>query len=215
MAPEMINQKVYDHSIDTWALGILLYELVHGYAPFPGSRDQISKGHQRMKIVFKQGLTAEYEDLVRRLLQHSADQRMSLVEVFGHAWVYKYQQKYFPDFNADADASSSYVSDEEEEEEEYEEEEYDEEEEPDTQRKKMLTKGTNNEYEYYEETVPDKEEDIQYDEPSASENIMMAEDESMTPSGTPIGDQTSDNTSMSYNQKFDKFDKFKNDPYYA
>mmetsp|Transcript_28029 Transcript_28029/g.34790 ORF Transcript_28029/g.34790 Transcript_28029/m.34790 type:complete len:80 (-) Transcript_28029:851-1090(-) len=79
MAPEMINQKVYDHSIDTWALGILLYELVHGQAPFPGSRDQIAKGHQRMKFGFKQGLTAEYEDLVRRLLRHEADQRMSLV----------------------------------------------------------------------------------------------------------------------------------------
>ena len=41
MAPEMINQKMYDHAIDTWALGILLYELVHGQAPFPGKREQI------------------------------------------------------------------------------------------------------------------------------------------------------------------------------
>ena len=45
MAPEMIQQRSYDHSIDTWALGILLYELVHGQAPFPGSRDAIAKGH--------------------------------------------------------------------------------------------------------------------------------------------------------------------------
>ena len=78
-----------------------------------------------MKIVFKQGLTAEYEDLVKKLLQHQSDQRMPLVEVFGHAWVFKYQQKYFPDFNAEAEESSSYASDEEEEEydEEYDEEE--------------------------------------------------------------------------------------------
>ena len=123
MAPEMINQNLYDHSIDTWALGILLYELVHGYAPFPGTRDQIARGHKSMKINFKQGLTREYEDLVRRLLQHSAEQRMALVEVFGHPWVFKYQQKYFPDFRASADMSdTSYASEDEEEEEEYEEE---------------------------------------------------------------------------------------------
>jgi len=40
---------------------------------------------------------------------------------------------------------------------------------------------------------------------------MYAEDESMTPSGTPFGEDVSDATSMSYNKKFKKFEK---DPYY-
>ncbi len=35
MAPEMVFEKEYNFSIDIWALGILLYELLHGYAPFP------------------------------------------------------------------------------------------------------------------------------------------------------------------------------------
>jgi serine/threonine protein kinase len=34
MAPEMLNGKEYDYRIDIWALGILLYELTHGRAPF-------------------------------------------------------------------------------------------------------------------------------------------------------------------------------------
>ena len=58
MAPEMINQRMYDHSIDTWALGILLYELVHGQAPFPGKREQIAKGQHAMKIPFRKDLTS-------------------------------------------------------------------------------------------------------------------------------------------------------------
>jgi len=36
MAPEMIQKKPYDYKIDIWALGILLFELIQGYAPFRG-----------------------------------------------------------------------------------------------------------------------------------------------------------------------------------
>ena len=34
MAPEIINEDPYDSSIDVWSLGVLLYELLHGYSPF-------------------------------------------------------------------------------------------------------------------------------------------------------------------------------------
>jgi serine/threonine protein kinase len=34
MAPEMAYEKQYDYKIDVWALGVLIYELVHGHAPF-------------------------------------------------------------------------------------------------------------------------------------------------------------------------------------
>lgn len=34
MAPEVILNKRYNYKIDNWALGILLYELLHGYSPF-------------------------------------------------------------------------------------------------------------------------------------------------------------------------------------
>jgi len=34
MAPEIIKEKPYNQGIDVWSLGILLYELIHGYSPF-------------------------------------------------------------------------------------------------------------------------------------------------------------------------------------
>ena len=40
MAPEMINKQPYNDTIDIWGLGILLYELLHGYSPFRGPRPE-------------------------------------------------------------------------------------------------------------------------------------------------------------------------------
>lgn len=40
MAPELIKKMYYDHSVDVWAAGILLYKLVTGAFPFRGSSEK-------------------------------------------------------------------------------------------------------------------------------------------------------------------------------
>ena len=40
MAPEMFGEKGYDYSIDIWAFGCLMYELVNGKPPFMGEDDE-------------------------------------------------------------------------------------------------------------------------------------------------------------------------------
>ncbi len=34
MSPEMLSNKPHDYRVDIWAMGILLYEMLHGNAPF-------------------------------------------------------------------------------------------------------------------------------------------------------------------------------------
>lgn len=43
MAPEMISSKPHTHLVDVWSLGILLFELCHGKAPFRGDQQKIKQ----------------------------------------------------------------------------------------------------------------------------------------------------------------------------
>lgn len=36
MAPEILENKPYNEKVDVWALGVLLFELTQGFAPFKG-----------------------------------------------------------------------------------------------------------------------------------------------------------------------------------
>lgn len=57
MAPEMITNKPHNHQIDVWSLGILLYELTHGKAPFRGSQFEIGNEIVKGNVQFKKGLS--------------------------------------------------------------------------------------------------------------------------------------------------------------
>lgn len=56
MSPEMIENRPYNHTLDVWCLGILLYELLHGHAPFTGQFEIIKEKILKGKIRFRKNL---------------------------------------------------------------------------------------------------------------------------------------------------------------
>jgi len=52
MAPEMIQKKPYDYKIDIWALGILLFELIQGFAPFKGESGEEVISEMKKPFIF-------------------------------------------------------------------------------------------------------------------------------------------------------------------
>ena len=62
MAPEIIQEMPYDKSIDMWSLGILLYELIHGYSPFRAQNEESDEEYQEIfKNIIKYNFKIEKE----------------------------------------------------------------------------------------------------------------------------------------------------------
>ena len=88
MAPEMIFDKHYDYRVDIWALGILLYELLHGYAPFEGdSANEVRSEILNGKLRLDPSLSPNAQDLIFQILKIDPEQRISLKEIKKHAWI--------------------------------------------------------------------------------------------------------------------------------
>ena len=82
--PEWIRDKKYGGMpLTMWTLGVLLYVMVTGRLPFQ-KPEQILKA----RIVFPPGMdiSSECQQLIRRLLRSSPEDRLSMQELLSHQW---------------------------------------------------------------------------------------------------------------------------------
>ncbi|KAG3027351.1 hypothetical protein JG687_00002710 [Phytophthora cactorum] len=87
LSPEMIRGEKYDESVDIWAVGIIMYELLVGKPPFeaPGQNETIeliTEGQLRVPPM----VSLAAKDLITRILQKLPEKRISLQEIKAHRW---------------------------------------------------------------------------------------------------------------------------------
>lgn len=87
MAPEILSVEPYDHSVDWWSLGILIYALLSGEYPLSAAKDHIQMNEKVSRHIFELDQSSgkysvESCDLVRKLLRKNPQRRLkSLTEV--------------------------------------------------------------------------------------------------------------------------------------
>ena len=85
MAPEILGVEPYDHSVDWWSLGILIYALLSGEYPLNAAKDHIQMNERVSKHIFeldrsKGNYTDEACDLVRKLLRKNSHRRLKSLD---------------------------------------------------------------------------------------------------------------------------------------
>jgi calcium-dependent protein kinase len=89
MAPEVINES-YNEKCDLWSIGTIMYVLLVGAQPFPGTDEEviekIKKGkYDKIRSAYK-SLSGEAKDLMSKLMKVNAKNRLGADEALQHSW---------------------------------------------------------------------------------------------------------------------------------
>ena len=92
LAPEMINQQGHSTNLDLWNLGVLLFELLTGSAPFQASNQAaMFEKILKVRITFPKNFPPLAKDLILKLLKANPDERIPLSEIVNHPWMQTHQ----------------------------------------------------------------------------------------------------------------------------
>ena len=91
LCPEMINNSGHDQKVDIWCIGVLLFELITGVAPWEGSDVQTIKHNiSRLKINWPSDMDPTAADLISKILKYNPEERISLRNMLKHPFFTQY-----------------------------------------------------------------------------------------------------------------------------
>jgi serine/threonine protein kinase len=91
LAPEMVQDVLYDQKVDVWSLGVLCFELLLGFTPFKAETDKLTcakiSKFDCAKYKFPSNVSKAGADLICKILKHDPKERISLEEILKHEWI--------------------------------------------------------------------------------------------------------------------------------
>lgn len=88
MAPELVQEQPYNHSVDIWSYGIILYELFAGQPPFyTNNLYSLIKMIVRNPVKYPSNMSSEFKSFLKGLLIKEPNKRMSWPEILDHPFL--------------------------------------------------------------------------------------------------------------------------------
>lgn len=93
MAPEILQRKPYDKSVDMWAIGVITFFLLCGYTPFDRNSSveeiqAIVKGDYAFEPADNwESISASAKDFIKSLLRLNPADRMTARQALEHPWL--------------------------------------------------------------------------------------------------------------------------------
>lgn len=93
MAPEILLGTGYDHSVDLWSVGVILYIVISGAHPFDqdnadGAMKDVIEGKYSFPDNRFARITPQCKNLIRQLLTVNPQKRPSAREALKHPWLH-------------------------------------------------------------------------------------------------------------------------------
>ncbi|CAN1252329.1 Serine/threonine-protein kinase Aurora-3 [Linum perenne] len=92
LAPELVENKAHDYTVDNWTLGVLCYEFLYGAPPFEAERQRDTfRRIMKVDLNFPPNppTSEEAKDIISKLLVKDSSKRLSLQKIMEHPWITK------------------------------------------------------------------------------------------------------------------------------
>lgn len=94
MSPEMLNQLPQTYKVDVWAVGVLLYEMLHASPPFRAKNPkELSRLISQNNFPISPNLSNSVKSLISSLLQENPESRPTILEVLKSEWIQTFKQQ--------------------------------------------------------------------------------------------------------------------------
>ena len=93
LAPEIINDFGHDEKIDIWCVGVLMFELLTGHAPWEGDDvTTVKRNISQMKIKWPKKMDPDARDIISKILRYMPEERPTWRTIINH----KFFKKFYP-----------------------------------------------------------------------------------------------------------------------